>query len=50
MFQQTRDLSGLLTKAKDLRVSKAIQKAVIEINEEGSEASGLNYNICALSV
>lgn len=49
MFKQTRDLAGLLTKPKDLRVSKAIQKAVIEVNEDGSEATGLNYYINALT-
>lgn len=45
MFKQTRDLTGLLSKPKDLRVSKAIQKAVIEVNEDGSEASAATGKI-----
>lgn len=44
MFKQKPDLGGLLAKPKDLRVSKAIHKAVIEVNEDGSEASGATGN------
>lgn len=39
MFKQKPDLAGLFEKPKDLRVSKAIHKAVIEVNEDGSEAA-----------
>lgn len=44
IFKQKSDLSGLLEKSKDLRVSKAIHKAVIEVNEDGSEASAATGN------
>lgn len=44
MFKQKPDLSGLFAKPKDLRVSKAIHKAVIEVNEDGSEASAATGN------
>lgn len=44
MFKQTSDLSGLFVKPKELRVSKAIHKAVIEVNEDGSEASAATGN------
>lgn len=40
MFKSKSDLSGLLKNATDLKVSKAVHKAVIEVNEEGSEAAG----------
>lgn len=39
MFKLKPDLGGLFAKPKDLRVSRAIHKAVIEVNEDGSEAS-----------
>lgn len=44
MFKSTPDLSGLFKTPKDLRVSKAVHKAVIEVNEEGSEASAATGN------
>lgn len=44
MFKFKRDLSGLLKDGKDLRVSKAAHKAVIEVNEDGSEAAGATCN------
>lgn len=50
MFKQKSDLVGLLAKPKDLRVSKAIHKAVIEVNEDGSEASAATGNqMCRLN-
>lgn len=33
------DLKGLLKSQEELYVSKAIQKAFIEVNEEGAEAA-----------
>lgn len=44
MFKQNSDWSGLFEKKKDLRVSKAVHKAVIEVNEDGSEASAATGN------
>lgn len=44
MFKFSRDLSGLLKNGKDLKVSKAAHKAVIEVNEDGSEAAGATCN------
>lgn len=39
MFSSTADLSGLLQATEPLKVSEAVHKGFIEINEEGSEAS-----------
>lgn len=40
LFKSKSDLSGLLKADTELKVSKAVHKAVIEVNEDGSEASG----------
>jgi len=39
MFSRDANLKGLLESGEDLYISKAIQKAFIEVNEEGSEAA-----------
>lgn len=39
MFSNGADLSGLLEAKEPLKVSDAVHKAFIEINEDGSEAS-----------
>lgn len=39
MFSDSADLSGLLASNEQTKVSKVIHKAVIEVNEEGSEAA-----------
>lgn len=43
------DLSGLLESSEQLYVSKAIQKAFIEVNEEGAEAAAASGEYLRLS-
>lgn len=39
MFSNDADFSGMLQSPEELKVSKVIQKAFIEVNEEGAEAA-----------
>lgn len=39
MFSDNADFSGMLESREDLKVSQVIQKAFIEVNEEGAEAA-----------
>lgn len=39
IFSDHAELTGLLANNESLKVSKAIHKAIIEVNEEGSEAA-----------
>lgn len=41
IFKSKSDLSGLLKTGTDLKVSTAVHKAVIEVNEDGSEAAAV---------
>lgn len=40
MFTDLADLSGLLQSSESLKVSRIVQKAYIEVNENGTEAAG----------
>ena len=40
MFSDTANLKGVLDSSEQLKVSEAVHKAVIEIDEKGSEAAG----------
>lgn len=42
LFNSNAQLPNLVKDTGDLYVSKAIQKAFIEVNEEGSEAAAAN--------
>lgn len=44
IFTGAADFSGLLNSTERLAVSKVIQKAFIEVNEEGSEAAAATGN------
>ena len=47
MFEDSADLSGI-NGQKNLKVSKALHKAFIEVNEEGAEAAAVTAVVYAL--
>lgn len=46
MFSNQAEFTELLDQAEDLKVSKVVHKAFIEVNEEGAEAAAATGRIC----